>query len=45
MSGVLTVDRGLPDQRVEFRLAQLAHAMRLVVPSVADAPVRGLPLV
>ena len=42
---VVTVDYGLPDERVEFSLTQLAHAMRLTVRSAGGAPFRGLPLV
>ncbi len=42
---VVTVDYGLPDERVEFSLTQLAHAMRLTVHSAGGAPFRGLPLV
>jgi hypothetical protein len=42
---VVSVDDGLPDQRIEFRFAQLAHAMRLTVRRRRGAPFRGLPLV
>jgi hypothetical protein len=42
---VVTVDYDLPDERVEFSLTQLAHAMRLTVHSAGGAPFRGLPLV
>jgi hypothetical protein len=42
---VVTVDYGLPDERVEFSFAQLAHAMRLTVRRRRGAPFRGLPLV
>jgi len=40
---VVTVDHGLPDQRVELSLAQLAQVMRLVVHAAGGAPFRSLP--